>query len=183
MSVTINKGIMKKYPGTYKALVESNTDPKNMDRVQIRVLGLMDGIPKSNLPWALKESGIFVEAKNGSSIVPPKGSKVTVYFQDEDINYPIYRGGVVESKSELPDQAQKGRYVIFSKGKLVLAFNENTGKLEIKTDKYNTDLDTILDTILSHVHLATVQGANTTPVTTALPPGTILPTVFNQGKL
>jgi hypothetical protein len=177
---------MKRYFGTYKAIVIDNNDPEKRNRIKVRVKGLMDGIPDANLPWADYKSQTFVFTGAGQYLTPPKKAKVTVEFRDNgDINYPVWSGGVAEEASDLPDANEKGRYILFRSPdkKIVIAFNENTGQLELKTAKYNTTVDEFLDQILGHKHLATVQGNNTTNPQLALPPDTMLPTVFNTGKL
>jgi phage baseplate assembly protein gpV len=177
---------MIRHFGVYKATVINNNDPEKRNRVRVRVQGLMDGIPDAYLPWAESKSTTFVFGGSGQSVRPPKGAKVTVEFRDNgDINYPVWSGGIIEKVNDLPDADETGRYILFRSPdkKIVIAFNENTGQIELKTNKYNTTVDEFLDQILGHKHLVTVQGNNTTNPQLALPPDSMLPTIFNTGTL
>jgi hypothetical protein len=142
-----------KYYGVYKAKVIDNNDPKKINRVKIRVNGLMDGIPNTHLPWAFYNSPFFVMAHAGAFIRPPVNSFVSVWFADGELHDAYYTGGIVEASSDLPDNAnQNGKYVLFESPDkhIAIVFNDITGKLEIKTGDHNTDLDSIVEAFLNH---------------------------------
>jgi hypothetical protein len=172
---------MMNYLGEYKAKVVSIDDAKNIGRVQIRVKGLMDGIPDANLPWA-KYKSPTPGAKGGSDIRPTVDSKVWVRFAEGDINDAYYSGGVVETNDDLPSASKAGRYILYqspNKG-IIITVDDNSEDIEIKTKNYNTTLGTIIDIMLSHVHLGN-SGVDTSPTTLAI--NRTLPADFNKGNL
>ena len=78
----------------YSAKVVDNKDPEMHLRVKVRVYALMGNeIPDDDLPWAAHEGG-FIGSNIGSIIIPPVGSVVRVYFDNDDIYTPIYTAKV-----------------------------------------------------------------------------------------
>jgi hypothetical protein len=57
------------------------------------------------------------------------------------------------------------------------------GVLYFKTSTFNSDMDTVLNTILLHTHMVATLGAPTGSPTTPVSVPVILPTVFNEGTL
>jgi len=182
---------MLNFPGEYKATVVSIDDPDNADRVKVRVKGLMDGIPDEYLPWARQRS-VTATKKGGSTYLPTVGSKVSVRFGGGDLNDAYYYGGVVEERNDLPKNASKDRYIIYESPdkRITLTVNDSLGDIEIKTSKYNTTLNTVLEAVLEHVHMYSLSGVPTQTSTAALgtsppvpPKSPVTSANFNTGTL
>lgn len=142
---------MDKYTGLYKALVVDNADSQGLNRVKIRVKGLMDGIPDSYLPWA-KYHSPTPGAQGGSTYQPAVDSKVWVHFSDGDVNDAYYMGGAIEVAADLPSKKADGRFILYqspNKG-ITITVNEDSEDIEIQTGSYNTTLGTIIDKFLAH---------------------------------
>ena len=86
--------------GLYRAIVEDVQDPDLKGRVRIRIPsihGMKDQrggyISTERLPWA---TPAYMVAGNdfGTYLIPSKGSVVFVMFEDGDMQYPVYFGGV-----------------------------------------------------------------------------------------
>lgn len=96
-----NKGL----EGIYRARVESNQDPLQIGRVQIRVPMLHgfpgSGIPNSSLPWAYP-STMSAGYGYGTFIVPEVGEYVFVIFEDSDKSKPVYIGSSFGSGASSP---------------------------------------------------------------------------------
>ena len=69
--------------------VIDNEDPDKLGRVKILVFGYYDEIPSKALPWAVPDIG-YVGGTNGSFIIPEVGTMVRGYFDQGDIQKPIY---------------------------------------------------------------------------------------------
>ena len=114
------------YDGLYYGEVVDNLDPEQKGQVKVAVYGILDKFSVSDIPWAIAESG-FLGSKKGSMIIPPKGSIVTVRFQNGDIHVPIY----LSSKIILKDNA-KGSSPIVNPDNLVFWETDNGSYFEIK---------------------------------------------------
>jgi hypothetical protein len=84
----------------YIGKVINNIDPDKNGRCQIKVYGLFDEIPDSDLPWALMDDK-FVGSKVGSFIVPPIGAIVRVRFENDDVYFPVYTTKVLDKNNSL----------------------------------------------------------------------------------
>jgi len=88
----------------YQGVVENNKDPQKIGRCQVRVFGVYgDGISSELLPWALPDN-LFVGSEKGSMVVPPVGSLVNVYFENDDMYLPKYTTKVIQ-QSKLSDMS------------------------------------------------------------------------------
>ena len=93
--------------GLHKAKVENDQDPKNEQRVQVRVLGIHNfdeaEVSKDSLPWALPvlspNSG-KVDGGYGEFDVPCVGDWVWVFFEDEYKFNPHYLGVIRTEKDK-----------------------------------------------------------------------------------
>ena len=105
--------------GIYRAVVENNNDPLKVGRVQVRIFGFhtenktrgaTDGIPTEHLPWAEPCLPVAEGAISGYGIwcVPLQGSHVMVFFENGQLNKPIYFGSLPGITTERPQN--KGFY-------------------------------------------------------------------------
>lgn len=77
--------------GKWTGKVIDNDDPEKLGRVKIVVFGYYDELPESALPWAIPDLG-YVGGTNGNFIIPEVGTFVRGYFDQGDIQKPIYDG-------------------------------------------------------------------------------------------
>lgn len=75
--------------GRWTGKVVDNEDPDKLGRVKILVFGFYDELPKSALPWAVPDIS-YIGGTNGSFIIPEVGTFVRGYFDQGDIQKPIY---------------------------------------------------------------------------------------------
>lgn len=148
----------------YEALVTNTNDIYKLGRVQIRIPSIhgVDSsqayyLADSSLPWA--RPAILSSAANdmGQYVVPCKGARVIVSFECDDINKPIYFGGIpnlinntktindnnniffgqelnIDSDDRILDlDENSAQYVLFKslKGSTII-FNDKDGKESIK---------------------------------------------------
>lgn len=72
-------------------IVVNNQDPIFSGRCQVKVLGLLDGIPDNHLPWATPvNSTIFAGDGAGSISIPKIGQFIRVQFNNGDMYAPEY---------------------------------------------------------------------------------------------
>lgn len=77
----------------FLGIVEDPNDPRKEGRARVRVVGLFDDIPVSDLPWAYpkQKSAFFGKAGLGGSLsVPKKGAVVAVRFDNGNLYSPEY---------------------------------------------------------------------------------------------
>lgn len=168
------------YRDEYKGIIVDVADPLNLGRARVRVKGLFDEIPDAFLPWAYPKSH-ETSAKGGSSEILVKGQKTWLRFLEGDVNFPVFHGGVIESKDDLPKNNDAKRAIIYESPNkdIVIAVNEDLEDIEIKTKSYNTTLGTIIDLFMAHTHM-TPTGVSGTP-DTGVPP--TVKAQFQTGKL
>lgn len=78
-----------KYNDRWEGVVIDNEDPDKLGRIRIKILNLYDDIPKEHLPWAIPDIQ-YLGSKCGNFIVPEINSVVRGYFDQGDIQKPIY---------------------------------------------------------------------------------------------
>ena len=85
----------------YIGVVEDTNDPIKLGRVRVRIPAIhgvnkkqTSFIDNNDLPWA--KPAVFNSAGNdlGQFIVPAKGTRVIVSFEFDDIDKPLYFGGI-----------------------------------------------------------------------------------------
>ena len=86
------------YDGEFIGIVENNNDPEKMGRCQIRIHGIHDDIPTSNLQWMHPDFPLSI-GYSGSFIVPEKDTSVLVKFVDGDIYQARYYGKAMDNHS------------------------------------------------------------------------------------
>jgi hypothetical protein len=79
---------MRQFFGKYRGTVESNLDPMQQGRIQVKVPAVLgDG----RLSWAMPCSP-FAGPSVGFFTIPPTGANVWVEFENGDPDYPIWTG-------------------------------------------------------------------------------------------
>jgi predicted chitinase len=85
----------------YSGIVENRSDPLQLGRCQVRIVGLhthdKSQLPTNELPWALPVQPIGSAAMNGigyTPIGPVEGTTVIIMFADENQQQPIILGTV-----------------------------------------------------------------------------------------
>lgn len=100
----------------FTGTIEDNVDPKKNGRCRIRVYGVFSdlNIPTDALPWAKKDES-FVGSSVGSFVVPPIGTIVKVYFENDDVYNPIYttKALVTSTLSSERDEDYPNSMVLF----------------------------------------------------------------------
>ena len=99
-TTSIDKGFDQGLAGTYEKFddddkgrwtgkVVDNDDPDKLGRVKIVVFGYYDELAEFALPWAVPDLG-YIGGTNGNFVVPEVGTFVRGYFDQGDIQKPIY---------------------------------------------------------------------------------------------
>ena len=121
----------KKY-GNYRALVVSNKDTMEAGRIQVRVFSIYDDLKDSELPWAIYADPLMGgDSDIGGSFFPDEGSIVWVFFEEGNIEQPVYFAGA-PSRPDGPSEMKNG----FPENRV---FKTKTGHLiEIDDSESNT---------------------------------------------
>lgn len=100
--------------GHHFGTVVDNNDPGKQGRCKIRVRQVFDGLPDSDLPWAMPDQN-FVGSLVGNFIVPENGALVNVYFRDDDLNFPHYTTKVLDRNnlSSLKDEDYPHMFILY----------------------------------------------------------------------
>jgi len=101
-------------------------------------------------------------------VTPKAGAIVRIRFMYNDPSFP-YVESVTAEGADIPEGAVDEFRIQTANG-TILQIKE--GKVNIKTSKINTDIDTIIDNTLNHTHLGNT-GAPTSPPSGGVPPTTI----------
>lgn len=99
-TTSIDKGFEQGLAGTYEKFddddkgrwtgkVVDNDDPDKLGRVKIVVFGYYDELAEFALPWAVPDLS-YIGGSNGNFIIPEVGTFVRGYFDQGDIQKPIY---------------------------------------------------------------------------------------------
>jgi len=69
--------------------VVDTADPDRLGRVRIKIIGYYDNIEDKQLPWAIPDIA-WLGGKCGSQIIPEVDSMVRGYFDQGDVQRPVY---------------------------------------------------------------------------------------------
>lgn len=69
--------------------VVDTADPDRLGRARIRIIGYYDNLPDENIPWAIPDIA-WLGGKCGSQIIPEVDSMVRGYFDQGDVQRPVY---------------------------------------------------------------------------------------------
>lgn len=124
--------------GIVKAVVVVNKDDKKQGRVRVRVpsfhgyKGTSNGLNDEDCPWA--EPCLFGCSgfDYGSFIVPPVGSTVWVFFENNDRRKPVYFGGAIPATSKSGKKFNDFIGDSYSMGE----WKSNPGELDTPKDVY-----------------------------------------------
>jgi len=138
------------YTGFYKARVDNNgygkdyygddaiKDEFNRNRLQVRVLGIMsfdkneadiNYIPIKALPWADQSApliGGYSKNNSGAYVLPDVGSWLYVFFENGNVNKPVYFGTVI-GNNDLKDENQH-LYKITTKSGTIIEINDDVNE-------------------------------------------------------
>lgn len=79
----------KKIDGHWTGKVIDNDDPSMLGRCKIRIFGFYDDIADDHLPWAMLDSS-YLGSSGGNLIIPEINTVVRGYFENGDIQKPVY---------------------------------------------------------------------------------------------
>lgn len=106
----------------YKGIVIDNNDPLHLDRIKCRVPGLYDD-QKGDVPWIIpiKYCMFGQTASIGQFGVPPVGSVVCIELQENDANFPVYTGYLMNNAK----QTTPGVFQVIDQSGSVLTIDTN----------------------------------------------------------
>ncbi len=138
-----------KYPYNYRGKVLDNSDPLKIGRIRCEVYPMLigvetarqmrasnsrctiEGIETSALPWAIAATPVFFGAGNGTGVftVPDVDSMVWVFFEQGNINQPVYFAEAPDGANGLPTNRLTGyperRVIKSSSGAIIFIDNSN----------------------------------------------------------
>lgn len=96
----IGKGLDQTLQGTYEKFEQStttrwtgkvidNNDPEKLGRVKILIFGYYDDFATGAVPWAVPDIS-YIGGTNGNFIIPEVGTILRGYFDEGDIQKPIF---------------------------------------------------------------------------------------------
>lgn len=106
-----------KLTGFYRAKVIENKDPNMFGRVMVWIPDVMPKVSENKGLWALPgnnvTSGLNADGDeehfySGSCYIPPKGSYVWVFFENNNPNRPYYLGGLDLQNTKVLPECQLG---------------------------------------------------------------------------
>lgn len=83
------ENIIDKVENRWTGKVIDNNDPEKLGRVKILIFGYYDELAESALPWAIPDLS-FIGGTNGNFVIPEIGSIVRGYFDEMDVQKPIF---------------------------------------------------------------------------------------------
>lgn len=97
---SVDTGFSQQLAGTYEKFnqddnsrwtgkVVDNNDPDKLGRVKIIVFGYYDDLAEFALPWAIPDLN-YIGGSNGNFVIPEIGTFVRGYFDQGDIQKPVY---------------------------------------------------------------------------------------------
>lgn len=110
--------------------VVDNNDPGKLGRCKVRVRGVFDGLPDSDLPWAVPDFNL-----EGNFSVPEIGHLVDIYFRDDDMNFPHYTTKVIDRNniSTLKDEDYPNTFILYeTENGDYLKINKKTNEFMIR---------------------------------------------------
>jgi hypothetical protein len=149
----------------FRARVENNKDPENLQRVQVRVLGKHNfdelDLPSDILPWAEPAPSLLVgkvDGGYGEFDVPDIGDWVWVFFEgfDDAFLFPVYFATIRGNKDKNPNYKQGENKVIADRWNNVTVFDNESYK---KTDTWGNNIQisetimSLLDHFKNNIHL------------------------------
>jgi uncharacterized protein involved in type VI secretion and phage assembly len=102
----------RKLLGSHRAIVTNVNHPLGHYKVQIRVLGLWDGMRNEELPWAEPLLPLGTRANMGGAIPCEEGDLVWVEFDHGDTRCPVITGGCLYAPDgvlNMPHEAFAGK--------------------------------------------------------------------------
>jgi len=137
-----------KFNSIYRAKVLSNVDPEQLGRIRCEIYPMLigkstaknldgvDGIEIEQIPWAVPAMSISSGAGDGcgSFAVPGIGSFVFVFFEEGDINQPVYFAEAQTKQYGLPASRltnYPNRKVVETSSGVKIIIDDTTGHLII----------------------------------------------------
>jgi Type VI secretion system/phage-baseplate injector OB domain len=142
---------------TYVGIVVDNNDPRKLDRIQVKVPELFEGIEDAHLPWAIPTNNKDATSKSGVCDIPPVGAKVRLKFQKGSIDHPEYFDYLVDEGCILEEKLENYPF------KKVRKFNNGTYiVLDTQTNEiylYHKGGNVVLDIVDANVELTVKNGS------------------------
>lgn len=132
---------MRQNPGInkdriYVGTVVDNNDPDKLSRIKVQIAQVFDSIDNDLLPWAIPSINHTGGAspKTGNIDIPEIGSKVSVQFEDGNIDYPRYFGYHVDKKTVLEEGKENypNRVVVRMRNNCLLVIDKTTNEMFIR---------------------------------------------------
>lgn len=120
----------------YVGTVVDNNDPDKLSRIKVQIAQVFDDISNDLLPWVLPSLNHTggASAETGNVDIPEIGSKVSIQFEDGNIDYPRYFGYHVDKKTLLEECKENypDRVVVRMKNKCLLVIDKKTNEMFIR---------------------------------------------------
>ena len=137
-----------KFTGMYRGKVLSNSDSDQLGRIKVEVYPMLigvatarshdgvDGIATVDLPWAIPAMPLSSGAGDGygSFTVPKVNSFVFIFFEEEDINQPVYFAEAQTKGRGLPASRltnYPNRKVVETSSGIKIILDDSTGQVII----------------------------------------------------